>query len=785
MEKSTKKRYLILLAFVMVVCLFFGFGAVRTARAASVEDTGQSLQTAIDAADITITDGAKVSLMTPYVLGWEVNISEQTITNIASAAQAHHQALDDLVGWTRDRSGRSVTYNLLVFEEADVPFLTAGLSGCNVGDSTGWIEKIWHTFDGNLYFKRPESQYALNYKQGDTVYSAAPKFIIPLDATAGRRTVSITTGAENKSTNYVPIVFIDVHVGAKRVFEDPFGYSYQGLIYNNKCHRSVTYVANAYMQMMEEEGYWEKTDEEIMAEYAVMMQNVQGGQALEELEESDTLTQLQTAYPLNFAIRAGATFVPEYQALKWTCTFNTESFANWKNTVSKISLWWIVLKADDYISNGTLAENFKFNYESAIRVYPEHQYRTDGTTGNYISDITYIPGEGNEETSYIAIPFIKIVGISAPVASEFSLSYKDVASGCYVLCENVDNARSVAEFTAEDPDTVYTYTFEYLEAMEDRPFAVRKTKTITRDERLDYNEMTMEDYAAIIGAKTNSNGEIECLLSKINYWGWSQHADGVTYGIHAMYTLIPLTFRNDRGDTQVQFLGLIPFTNIDGTNEYAKTLTSLTDKNGKSYFNSLYEVEASDLYGYFYTYSYASEYANPNWQLSPDSYNGYLSYFTECTHSEYRRGYMEIGTYGSLGGAIVGAIIGTIVAPGTGTLVGAAIGAGAGGILTATVASLFGCQQDSTTTYYYVEYGFLDCTTMTPNGFYKTLEDPKMTELEMIIFALAIFLELFVIEWAWLKFKRVPWWLQLVLFVAVVGLLVFADVMLYTFFLNG
>ena len=775
MQKTKKKYAVFALILACLACMLGAFLSFRQTTKVALAKANNDIEEAFDRADVKILDGARLSTSTPYVIAWDISINEDDYNEINNAINSGYASAKNDYYYLM-HSQVFCYGELWLFDEATIPSLSVGLN--NVGYYFGMVGDNSHPLTA---LKTIHFDYGIEIN-GDKF---SPDYKIKLNQKTlspdgnGNLVshISVNVGRNNVHKTYVPMfVFIGGYVTVGLGGSGASAPTGGTVVYNPNAVRSVSQVANRYWEMNGENI----NEENDPVEYKVMLENLEGSQILDNLKSNELIEGLEAGSPLNLEIIPGATYDADVNGIQWKCTFNIANFQAWRNSIEHLSVWWIVLEYDEYLSSGNVAIDFNYNYAAALRVYPEVAYYEDGQ--KYVSEITFVPED--DQTYYIAIPFIKVVGVKAPVATAYRIPFEGVAAGTYILTDNIDNARSIESLLGINEDTVYTYSFEYLRPYEDRPFALRETKTITKSTRIDFSKMDMEDYAKLLDLDVNDKGQISCLLSIVNFWFINQQTAS-SYSIHAMYSIIPFTIKNDFGQTDVLYLGLIPFDNIDGTDEYAKLLTSLRDKDGHPYFSNPNEVAVSDVYGYFYTYSYKSEQSKPNWTLDQDQYTGAISYFAQCTGSKYNRGYVEIGSYGAIVGGIAGAVVGTVIAPGLGTVIGAAVGAGAGYLLSASAAKFFGCKQDSTTTYYYVEYGFLDGTTMTPEAFFKLQKDPEMTMIEKVVFAVAILMELFAVMWAWNKFKGAPFWLQIILFSAFVGLLVYGDILLWQFFLTG
>lgn len=753
MQKKSTLRWLVLSAIIffgVALYLLFGGFSPGVSVKADADMSNARLQATLDSAEISIVDGASVSTQSPFVLSFGVNVGTSVASDINEKLNTAFADVEEEYFWP-DIYGSNTIYELWVFEEDKLPELSTGLPGVTLEQYTlSQIKSSWGVYkkiliNGNEY---------------------EPEFAIPLSEAKNsgnsyRFQISLTK--EDIHKNYVPI-FV---VGAGYFIQGPFGISHYEygatrLIYNKNSVRSVSMVSNAAL----ESGYFEDDDVALN----VLAQNVQGNNNSDNMQPSGTLTNLIDNYPLDFQINAGATLSADGQGLTWRCTFDLANFNKLESSVKNVSLWWVVLPFDDY------TKDFNKNLAAAIRVSPEHDFFIDDS--KYVSEMTFYPDDVDEY--YIAIPAIKVVGYKASAQSETVVPFSDVVSGTYLVAEPRDNARNLATLLGDTGE--YTYTFIYLEEIEGKPFALEVSETKTLKKRLDFNEMDHEDFADMLNLETNEDGEVECLLSTVVHWLVEQN--GISnYTIYAMYSLIPLTLENDLREIEVEMLGLIPFTQIDDRETYATLLTALKDKEGNRYFETLNEVDKTKLYGYFYTYSYESENENPNWDVNKDKYDGYISYFTELTHVEYKVGYSEIGSYGAIGGAITGATIGAICGGPAGMLIGAVIGGVAGGTLAAGAASLFGCEQDSREIYYNVEYGFLDCTTMNPGGHYDTKADPELQMFEKILLAVVGIFELYLFMSVMGKFKF-NWIASLIIGLVMLALFGWLDYELYLFFLK-
>ncbi len=760
MQKKLTLRWLVLSAIIFfgvaLYLLFGGFSPGVSAKA-DADTSNARLQATLDSAEISIVDGASVSIQSPFVLSFGVNVGKTVDSDIETSLKKAYDDVDEEFFWV-DCYQWYTQYKLLLFEEDILPELFLGLPGVSVK----------YDIDKSIFsnsFITVDDAIVIDGVEYKTERSMSIKNVIPSRDEQGNKSyrLSFQLTKEDIHKNYIPILVVFAGYYCAGPFGiDAYYYAATRLIYNKNSVRSVSMVSNAAL----ESGYYEDDDVALK----VLAQNVQGNNNSDNMQPSGTLTNLIDNYPLDFQIDAGATLSADGQGLTWRCTFDLTNFNKLESSVKKVSLWWVILPFDDY------TKDFNKNISTAIRVLPEHDFFVDDS--KYVSEVTFYPDDVDEY--YIAIPAIKVVGYKSSAQSETVVPFSDVVSGTYLVAEPRDNARSLATLLGDTGE--YTYTFIYLEEIEGKPFALEVSETKTLKKRLDFNQLAHEDFADMLNLETNEDGEVECLLSTVVHWLVEQD-DISNYTIYAMYSLIPLTFENDLREVEVEMLGLIPFTQIDDRGTYATLLTALKDKEGNRYFETLNEVDKTKLYGYFYTYSYESEKANPNWDVNKDKYDGYISYFTELTHVEYKIGYSEIGSYGAIGGAIIGATIGAICGGPAGMLIGAVIGGVAGGTLAAGAAALFGCEQDSREVYYNIEYGFLDGTTKNPGGHYDTKADPELQIFEKILLAVVGLFELYLFMSVMSKFK-INWITSLIIGLVMLGLFGWLDYELYLFFLK-
>ena len=772
---TKKRRYITLLFCACVLCLVAAMIImfVPTSKKVNADASkDQALQSALDGVTFSVNDGAQVSVQSPYVLRFNFTVTDSHANTLAALSTALEAKKEDYI--LLAQSGKKTGVYMLIFKEDELPTLNSNLSGVELD----WKYKDDPEEEGYAFGNDILLDTADNMHLDINGVDYHPEYVFDFSSFENIETrqhlVSINVGKENNNTNYVPILVLYAgYYTSGPLCSWMHAYHATKLVYNSNAVRSVATVSS---RALDDEDYIDYYDE---SELNVLRQNVGGGQPAQKLEETTTISQLKGSYPLNFEMLAGATFDNSNKSITWECRFNAVSFDTWKQSMDKMTLWWFVMEFDRYANTGDTVDDFNWNLSNAVRTWPEHRYELTGAY--YTSTVTYVPDEGKQDTYYIAIPFIKVVGYKNAAGSGM-VPFEDVASGTYVTCEAKDNARSVSYYIA--PTGPFYYTFTYLEELENKPFAEKKTKTVMLEESIDFNTFTeMSQFADLLELDMH-NGNITCLMSKVNWWAINQ-LSASTYNISAMYTLIPLTFTNDKKEIKSQELGLIPFTNIDAKNLYAQQITSLKDKEGKPYFETLYDVEPGNLYGYFYTYSYESEYEDPNWQLNKDSYNGSIVYFTELADVQYKIGYMEVAAIGGITGAVTGAIIGTIAGGVGGFFVGAAVGGISGAVLSGGAASLFGCEQDSKSIYYNIEYGFLDCTTMHPGNEYETEKDPELQEWEKIVLALAIIIEVIALAGVAPKFKVFGVLGMIIFSAAVIAGFVWIDIALYNFLLTG
>lgn len=768
--KRTKNKFLIILLSVLAM-VFISLG-IFTAPVKTFADQAEDdvVRNLIDSADISIMNGAQCSAITPHTIIFGVNAPEQgffssfksklkTATFAAVKKQRENYILS-LVDyeWVAETG-------LLLVDQTKVDGIYEDMSNVTLSFNETRYVPFSDPLDGG--FIDIDNPRLLINKEG-TTYSVEPDFICLHDSTSDLTTwerISCNVGKENTSTNYIPIYFIYARyvTQAPLISSFDFEFSHQRLFTNFNSIRSCSYISNITL----ENGNYPNDDVKRVLEANV------NSPTLITMEPDGVVDSLLKTAPLNFRMMAGAE-LENAGYIKWSCLLNASSYSSWKNQCKNITLSWIVVDFNKYKEG-----DFEHNYHASERKFPECELLVNGN--DYISTIKYNPPAGKEDVYYIAIPYIECVSsIAMPELSSNTLYIKNNAetNGTYIIAPPNDNARSMNSLVSAEGE--YNYYFNYLENIEGTPFAELKTVNIKRSSRLDFNIMTMDDYAEIIGVET-VDGKLRCLMSTASHMIINQTATDL-YNVYAMYSLIPLTFVNDSGETSAQNLGIVPFSNIDTENTYAKNITSLKDKNGVPYFKTLDEIEPSKLYGYFYTYSYESEHENPNWDINKDEYDGYISYFTELKQVEYKVGYLELGTIGLGTGAAIGATIGVLAGGPAGLLIGTCVGGVCGALLTGGVPALFGMQKESETIYHNVEYGFLDCTNSLPQGGYDTNKDPLEKEtpayVSIIIIVLAI-IELFFISFAFVKFGPLPIVFKIILLIILIALCVWADITIW------
>ncbi len=782
MEKKRRRSLILTLALTLALCFIAAFtfllfpATAPTVYAGANEDADAAMWSAIKGVEASINNGASVHTTQAYRIQFTTKINDNNMQTVNEMVNnAADERLDDFIFPIYKKYCTSFAI-LMFFDQSKIPALSEGMTGVTFGydDYDTYYRAVLpnvlsisgeHIAIGGRKYYPAKKQYINTSEE----YSAIQQGTV----------FDFNTGKEGKDTVWVPVLAIGggyVTGPINDVTNDDKVNINAKLIHNPNAVRSVSGVSQAAY----EDAFWEYEDEDD-EEYIEIIQktlltNMGTPQKFEELTPNDSINNLIQTNPLNLHAVAGAELDGSGN-IKWTCTVNTANFNVWKREIMDVEIRWLVREYKEGMSGDSLETNIR----NALLIHVDKNPIANGE--NYVSSFTFKPAD--RKTIYIAIPYIRAVGIKPTSAGGLYVEYQGDETGpggTYVICEQNDNARSIDMILGDDGE--YTYNFIYLEEIEGTPFAEKKTKTITVTERINMDETSSKKLAGYIGQedKVNSKGQIECLMSYINNW-YIDQATADNYNIYAMYSFIPLTIVNESNGTEAILLSLIPFANIDGTNEYSKLITSLKDKEGKSYFERIDDVAVGDLYGYFYTYSYESESKDPNWQVDNEQYNGSIVYFTELERTEYKVGYVEIGTYGTIAGAVGGAIIGAIVGGPKGAVIGAFVGGAAVGVLSATTASLFGCEQDSETIYHHVEYGFLDCTNMLPSNYYDTEEEPELEIWETIaLIAVAIF-ELYLILSINAKFKM-PLIARLIVIAALIGLCVWGDIALYQFFLN-
>lgn len=508
----------------------------------------------------------------------------------------------------------------------------------------------------------------------------------------------------------------------------------------------------------------------------VLRENIENNSFItDRITVTENTLALLEKYPLDLKLVAGATSSEE-NTITWQCSFIATSFTQLKNICANISVNWFVIKNDSTYQELGKFENVQdyLNYNEKyslkhIRGLKSFNAITDSDNNfKYISSCTFNVNANNLDTQYIAIPYIEIAD---------GTDSGGYLSKVYVTCDLYDTARSVNELISEESKT-YEYIFSYLVDLENKPFAKYTEERVTVNNRINWNTATNNEIDAFLSINTNDDGDFICLMSKLTYWYVYQDLNNTnTYFVRACYSTIPLQMEDDNGNIDVLKLGLTSFSDIDGKNEYLTSLISLKDKKGNSYFKNEYEIEPNNLYGYFYAYSYESEYDCPNWQLSDKSYRGSIVYFTELTNVNYKVGVNDFSTIGSFAGVLVGSIAGELTGNVVGGVVGGVIGGVVGTVGGNILGRLLGYEEVGSNTYYYCEYGFLDCTDDLPGNYYKKNNEEPIPTIYILLLLLIICFELVIFLKYLLPFiNTMPLAIKIVLIVGTVVLLVLLDI---------
>lgn len=766
--KRRTKSILILLAvfLISIVCAIGAFClSAKQSKVRALDYTVLSIEEAVDTFDIEIEDGALIPRETEYTIAWSVNAYVQEFVTFNVAAQ----------NWAKEIAASVDKYkygnlmydvSFMLFEETALP----PLDGATI-EYKSWAKKSedggWDPFAG-LYIN-------------DQLYNPAYEKIIdgPSDVDVLNQKVSFYVGRENIHKNYVPVIVIraGMYVRGKGLIMHLFrdvNEKYARVIINREAIRSVNYVAGRA---------YEVGDYENEAERNFLLKNMSQDDVVDqELASNSIIEGLEKNFPLSFSMVPGAEFANG--RITWKCKMESSSFDEWKKICNKISFNWLVLKFKNFNDTDNCYEDFMANFQNAEGVFPDCELKIE--EGKYVSNISWEPED--EKTYYIALPYIKVVGIKAQVLNKNTIPFNGVQSGTYITCEQNDNARSKASFLGNE-DGEFIYNFHYLQPYSDKPFAKAVVKTLSRTERIDFNNVGMADFAEICGLELNKEGNVECLLSIINYWLIEQSSTH-TYNIRASYSVLPLTLQDDKGTYEIKYVGLTPFSSLTHVGlEEGSPVTMIRNAEGEPYFNTLWEVESHELYGYFYTYSYATNQTDPNWKVNPDMYDGAMVYFTRKLAQTYQIGYGELLLSGALSGAFgLGKKISTVANANVEALEHLLIVTDrdvCGQWAEDGAFSLFSQEWNSTTTTFNIEYGFLDGTSLTPGIFYKTEAEGEISQFEQILLIVIIAAEVIALCWFLSKIKKLHPVFVVLAMLAFVGLFIWLDVLVWNFFLVG
>lgn len=786
--KRRTKSILILLA-VFLISIVCAVGGKLSAKkvdvfADYVEDS--AVVEAIQTTDMRITDGVHISNETVRTLYWEIHLSNDSIRNLFDKVSDGYLNLIN-----------SYNYNEEYWMQADLTFYLfreSELGSLNAVEIRQRFTYVYERAEHGVFLD-PEFHVKkdLGVKIGDRLVTPffSKEFSLfrknqedPLEIVTGNINEKIRVYFEPKDIDekFVPVLLLDTVYHRASFWGKDYDHSSKHVLVNTNAIRGVRQVsASAY-----EKNAWIWNDElgnvleEDLVFKNILLANMGEQVAIQELENSLFIEDLQTNHPLDLTMFAGAEFSEE--KLMWKCKIRTVGYDEWKKVIEKLSVNWMILEFEDFDNTGSPYEDFKRNFSNAQLIVPESTLTVDGE--NYISTVTFAPED--DATYYIAIPYIKAIGVKPQVVNRYHIAFEDVASGTYILCDENDNARSKASFLG-DEDGNFVYNFHYLKSYSDKPFAKAEVKTLSRTERIDFNNVGMADFAEICGLELNKEGNVECLLSIIDYW-FIEQSSTHTYNIRASYSVLPLTFQDDQGLYEVKYVGLVPFSSLSHVGLEDAPVTMLKNTKGDPYFTTLWEVKPYELYGYFYAYSYATNQTVPNWQVNPDMYDGVIVYFTRKVAQMYQIGYGEALKDVALSGLLgLGKKVSTVANANAEALENLLIATGGDvcGDWVENAHTGFSNKWNSETITYNIEYGFLDGTSLTPGIFYKTEAEGEISQWEQILLIIIIGAEVIALCWFLSKIKKLHPVFVVIAMLAFVGLFIWLDILAWNFFLVG
>ena len=161
----------------------------------------------------------------------------------------------------------------------------------------------------------------------------------------------------------------------------------------------------------------------------------------------------------------------------------------------------------------------------------------------------------------------------------------------------------------------YEVTVRYLEALEDKPFAIQKTKTVM----IPQGDITVDILTEAVGVES-----FDCLRSQVKKV-WEAPEGNGKYVVDLEYSTVDFTTITADGTATLVQVGLTPFSLVkkpDGKN------FALTDLNqgGKVYFSEG-DYRSSDLYGYFYQAILKTNVSDLNFFFRETTYDGCQVYF--------------------------------------------------------------------------------------------------------------------------------------------------------------
>ena len=133
MQKTQKNRALIALIFAFILCLLTAYlFNVQSARTASANQAEDNIKNTIETMDVSIKDGASVSLVSPHVISWQVKLSPDENLELMEYNQAllgpKATEISNSI-WRLKNNHYKLEYRLLLFDADKLFNLPSSLAG--------------------------------------------------------------------------------------------------------------------------------------------------------------------------------------------------------------------------------------------------------------------------------------------------------------------------------------------------------------------------------------------------------------------------------------------------------------------------------------------------------------------------------------------------------------------------------------------------------------------------------------------------------------------------------